>query len=118
MLSLQQQPATKPSKPFVLPEASRYPSMMLSYLQGQGIHSDLIRECIKASTLYESHKYQNCVFVGRDMEGCARFACIQGTWGNFRIDVEGSDKRYNFSLLAAVPKKSNKLFLCWIRWEL
>jgi len=95
--------APKPRKPFQLPEASRFPSVMLTYLQGRGIHPDLIRECIKAGTLYESRKYQNCVFVGRDTEGHARFACLRGTRDNFRIDVEGSDKRYNFALLAADP---------------
>ena len=100
----QEQPKPKPPKPFQLPEASRFPSMMLAYLQGRGIHPDLIRECIQAGTLYESRRYQNCVFVGRDPTGRARFACLRGTRDNFRIDVEGSDKRYNFSLLAAAPK--------------
>ena len=94
----------KPRKPFMLPEASRFPSMMLAYLQGRGIHPDLIRECIKAGTLYASRRHQNCVFVGMDMEGRARFACLRGTRDSFRMDVEGSDKRYNFSLLAADPK--------------
>lgn len=100
----QERPAPKPPKPFKLPEASRFPSRMLAYLQGRGIHPDVIGECIKAGTLYESRRYQNCVFVGRDMEGRARFACLRGTRDCFRIDVEGSDKRYNFSLLAADPK--------------
>ena len=100
----QQRPAPKPRKPFALPKASRFPSMMLSYLQGRGIHPDLIRECIKAGTLYESCRYQNCVFVGRDLEGRARFACLRGTRDNFRMDVESSDKRYNFCLSAADPK--------------
>ena len=102
----QQRPTPKPRKPFALPEASRFPSMMLAYLQGRGIHPDLIRECIMAGTLYESRRYQNCVFVGRDLEGRARFACLRGTRDSFRMDVEGSDKRYNFSLLAADPKCS------------
>ena len=100
----QHRPAPKPRKPFALPEASRFPSMMLAYLQGRGIHPDLIRECIKAGTLYESSRYQNCVFVGRDLEGRARFACLRGTRDSFRMDVESSDKRYNFSHLAADPK--------------
>ena len=77
---------------------------MLSYLQGRGIHPELLQACMQAGTLYESRKYQNCVFVGKDMEGHARFACLRGTRDNFRIDVEGSDKRYNFSLLAADPE--------------
>ena len=72
----------------------------------RGIHPELLQACIQAGTLYESRKYQNCVFVGRDTTGRARFACLRGTQDNFRIDVEGSDKRYNFSLLAADPECS------------
>ena len=98
-----ERPAPKPPKPFRLPEASRFPTRVLSYLQGRGIHPDLLRECIKAGTLYESRKYQNCVFVGKDITGRARFACLRGTRDNFRLDVEGSDKRYNFALLATDP---------------
>ena len=77
---------------------------MVSYLQGRGIHYDLIGACMRDGTLYESRRYHNCVFVGKDIEGRARFACLRGTRDGFRIDVKGSDKRYNFSLLAADPK--------------
>ena len=100
----QERPQPKPQKPFSLPEASRFPAAMLSYLQGRGIHPELLQACMQAGTLYESRKYQNCVFVGKDPAGHARFACLRGTRDNFRIDVEGSDKRYNFSLLAADPE--------------
>ena len=99
----QERSKPKPPKPFALPEASRFPSAMLSYLQGRGIHPDLLQACIQAGTLYESRKYRNCVFVGRDTTGRARFACLRGTRDSFKRDVEGSDKRYNFSLLAADP---------------
>ena len=99
----QEQPAPKPREPFQLPEASRFPAAMLSYLQGRGIHPELLQACIQTGTLYESRKYQNCVFVGKDPAGHARFACLRGTRDNFRIDVESSDKRYNFSLLATDP---------------
>jgi len=90
-------------KALKLPEASRFPSAVLSYLQDRGIHPELIDMCIEAGTLYESRKYQNCVFVGKDMESRTRFACLRGTRDNFRMDVPGSDKRYSFSLLAADP---------------
>jgi len=99
----QQRSEPKPPKPFQLLEASRFPSMMLAYLQSRCIDPEIISACIQAGTLYESRKYQNCVFVGKDPEGRARFACLRGTRDNFRIDVEGSDKRYNFFLLASDP---------------
>lgn len=76
---------------------------MVAYLQDRGIHTELIGACIETGTLYESRKHRNCVFVGRDTEGCARSACLRGTRDGFRMDVAGSDKRYNFSLRAADP---------------
>ena len=99
-----ERPKPKPPKPFALPAASRCATAMVSYLQGRGIDPDIMGACFKAGTLYESRRYHNCVFVGRDPTGRARFACLRGTRDNFRIDVEGSDKRYNFSLPAADPK--------------
>ena len=97
----QERQAPKPPKPFALPEAGRFPSAVLGYLQGRGIHPDIISACIRDGILYESRRHHNCVFVGRDPTGRARSACLRGTRDSFRIDVEGSDKRYNFSLLAA-----------------
>ena len=75
----QQRAQPKPRKPFALPEASQFPSKMLSYLQDRGIHPDVLQACIQAGTLYESRRYQNCVFVGKDTEGRARFACLAGS---------------------------------------
>ena len=97
------QPSPKPPKPFRLPEAGRCASAVVGYLQNRGIDPELLSVCMEAGILYESRRYQNCVFVGRDPTGRARFACLRGTRDNFKVDVEGSDKRYNFSLLAAGP---------------
>ncbi len=92
-------PPEKP-KPFALPTASVCPSYAVSYLQGRGIDSEVISACISAGTLYESRKYHNCVFVGRDTSGRARSAFLRGTRGDFRMDVPGSDKRFHFFLPA------------------
>lgn len=92
-----------PPKPFTLPEASRCATVMVSYLQGRGIDADIISHCIGAGILYESRRYHNCVFVGKDPAGVPRFACLRGTGDQFRIDIESSDKRYNFHLSAADP---------------
>lgn len=96
-----EQPAPKKPKPFVLPEASKYPSRAVAYLYDRGIDAKIISACISAGILYESRKYQNCVFVGLDPSGRARFAFLRGTRDGFRLDVEGGDKRYNFCLPAA-----------------
>jgi len=64
----------EPSKPFKLPEASRCTSAVVGYLQDRGIDPELLGVCMEAGILYESRRYQNCVFVGRDMQGNARTA--------------------------------------------
>lgn len=91
-------PKPKPPKPFTLPEPNRYGTSAVSYLQDRGIDADIISRCIAAGILYESRRYQNCVFVGRDPSGMAQFACLRGIHGGFKMDVEGSDKRYSFCL--------------------
>ena len=101
-----ERPKPKPTKTFMLPKADALPSKMVPYLQGRGIDAEVIGACMAAGILYESKQYHNCVFVGKDPEGNARFACLRGTRDNFRLDVEGSDKRYNFCLPAADPKCS------------
>lgn len=92
-----------PSKPFKLPEASRCASAVVSYLQKRGIDPKLLGVCMEAGILYESRRYQNCVFVGRDKNGNARAASLRGTKDSFRMDVPGSDKRYSFCLPAGEP---------------
>ena len=91
----------KPKKTFALPEAARCATHTVSYLQGRGIHPDIISHCIGAGVLYESSRHHNCVFVGKDPTGTARFATLRGTFGDFKMDVESSDKRYNFCMPAA-----------------
>ncbi len=81
---------------FVLPEANRYGTAVVPYLQRRGINADIISRCIGQGILYESRKYRNCVFVGRDMEGAARYAFLRGIGSGFKGDVAGSDKRYGF----------------------
>lgn len=98
--------ATKPEppKPFTLPDASRCGTAAVSYLSRRGIDMDIISHCISAGLFYESRRHHNCVFVGRDPEGVARFACLRGICDDFKLDVESSDKRYSFCLPAADPK--------------
>ena len=46
--------------------------------------------------IYEDAAHHNAVFVGRDEDGIPRNAHSKGTAGNFRLDVKGSDKAFNF----------------------
>lgn len=97
------EPGQMQPKPFRLPEANRYGTAMVSYLQGRGIDADIISRCIGLGILYESRRYHNCVFVGRGRAGEARYAFLRGIHGDFKQDVEGSDKHYGFYLPATDP---------------
>lgn len=94
------QQGQKPYKVFSLPEANQCGTVVVSYLQKRRIDAGIISYCIGKGLLYESRQYRNCVFVGRDVSGKARCACLRGTYGTFKMDVDGSDKRYSFSIPA------------------
>ncbi len=99
-------PAPERSEPektkiFTLPKANRFPSAVIGYLQDRCIEPEIIDLCIRTGILYESRKYQNCVFVGRDTSGRARAATLRGTHDKFKGDVEGSDKHFSFYIPAA-----------------
>jgi len=92
--------AKPPPEPkiFALPPHSKDNKRIIAYLQSRGISRPLILECIERGLLYESAVYHNCIFVGRDEHGKARFAAQRGLAGDFKCDVDGSDKRFGFVL--------------------
>jgi hypothetical protein len=91
------------TKTLTLPPRIKYPTLLLSYLQGRGIDADVIRQCLDAGSLYEG-RYNGeavCVFVGGDGSGKARFACMRGINSGMKRDCAGSDKRFSFRLESA-----------------
>jgi len=90
-------------RPFALPRRCENNNRAIAYLQSRGIEKQLILGCAQWGQIYERAVYHDCVFVGRDEGGKARYACIRGTAGSFRRDVEGSDKRYGFTLPPNTP---------------
>jgi len=90
--------------PFAPPLRYKDNKRVIAYLQSRGIDKDLILDCIKQGSLYESANWHNCVFVGRDENGKSRFAAMRGTTSAFKCDADGSDKRYGFIL---PPKNPN-----------
>ncbi|MDO4175792.1 MAG: DUF3991 domain-containing protein, partial [Eubacteriales bacterium] len=98
-------------KPLYLPPKNATCDQVLRYLIGRGIDENIIRDCIKAGTIYESADYHHAVFVGKDDEGKPRFATCRSTMGsNFKRDASGSDKRFSFRLVANQPSASLHLF--------
>lgn len=98
-LAPRQMPKTKV---FALPEAAADNRRVFAYLLHRGIDRRVISDCIRAGILYESARFHNAVFVGRDEDGVPRYAFLRGTLTNaaesFRAEVAGSDKRYSFCL--------------------
>jgi len=91
----------KPQIPFILPAPYENNNLVLSYLTGRGISLPLLQDCIQAGKLYEDHRH-NCVFVGFDQQGKARYGFIRSSSPNsaFLQDVAGSDKRFSFCMEA------------------
>ena len=91
-------PPPKPKKPFALPTRNHDNERVIAYLQGRGIAKPLILDCIERGSVFESARWHNCVFVGRDDNGKARYATMRGTTADFKRDADGSDKRFGFVL--------------------
>ena len=91
-------------KKFELPPRNNDNERVIAYLQSRGIAKQIIIDCINQGSVYESANWHNCVFLGRDDSGKARYASLRGTIGNFKRDVDGSDKRFGF----VIPPKNGK----------
>lgn len=90
-------------KPFVMPEPYKNNFCAVAYLQKRGIDSEIINRCIKIGTIYESKKYHNVVFLGRDIANVPRYANMRSTVNNVRLEAAGSDKRFCFSISSTDP---------------
>ena len=87
-------------KKLILPEPYRYQTRIVSYLTGRGIDGEIVDFCLRTGRVYESRRYHNAVFVGRDREGKPRYAALRGIGTDFIGDASGSDKNYSFSIPA------------------
>ena len=99
-------PKEEPPKEFKMPELNSDPSCAAQYLIGRGIDPEIVQWCIDHKLIYETTKYQNVLFVGYDREGIPRYGAVRSIFGNFKGDVQGSDKRIAFRLIKAQhPRK-------------
>lgn len=103
------QPKKQGPRALSLPPPSRCATHAVNYLHGRGIDYEIIDHCIQTGRFYESQKYHNAVFVGRDLQGQPRYAALRGTVGDFKGEAPGSDKRYSFSI--AEDPGSNRVHL-------
>lgn len=91
--------------PFSVPTPDQSNKTVLQYLRGRGISDHVLTFCINQKLLYQTNRkgYKNCVFIGRDGHGNAKYACVRGCGGDFRGDVAGSQKRFGFCIPASNP---------------
>lgn len=89
----------KEAKPFELPPQYPDESRVVQYLMGRGIAYEVIARCIDGGILYESDRYHNAVFVGKDADGIPRYAMQRSTGQRaLKLETSGSDKRYSFHM--------------------
>ena len=90
------------AKSVILPEKAdgKYNRVFAYLAKVRGISADVISDFMKSKQLYQDTK-GNCVFVGYDDNGNAKFGCIRGTLTEkkYRGDCSNSDKRFAFSQL-------------------
>ena len=86
-----------PLSDFRLPPRSTDNRIARNYLTAaRRIDEDVTGFFFSTGDIYEEAAHHNAVFVGRDEDGVPRYAHSKGTAGNFRLDVKGSDKAFNF----------------------
>ncbi|WP_442916770.1 DUF3991 domain-containing protein [Lutispora sp.] len=89
-------------KKLLLPEKNENNDRVIAYLTKRGIHSILIDYCLRTGRLYESHPYNNAVFVGFDRTGTPKYATLRGTSNRrYMGEANGSDKHFSFSIPAS-----------------
>ena len=91
-----------PPKPFALPPRNTDDRRVFAYLRKRGIAAQVIRQFMNSGLLYEDAEHRNCVFVGKNSAGQAKYAGLRGTYDldgpGFKGDATGSDKNTGFSL--------------------
>ena len=93
----QPQTTPPPLSDFRLPPRSPDPGQVKRYLtEARRIDEDVTGFFLSTGDIYEEAAHHNAVFVGRSEDGIPRYAHQRGTAGNFRLDVKGSDKAFNF----------------------
>jgi hypothetical protein len=105
--------ALKNTVPFKLPPRSKNPFRVVNYLANKrGLDKGIVTDHIRQGKILQSEKFGNCLFVGYDEQGVARYATARGTCEvpgkmQFKKDVPGSDKSYGFMM----PGRSKTVYV-------
>ena len=98
---------SEPGKLILPPKAEGKYDRVFAYLAGtRGISPAVISDFMKSKQIYQDTK-GNCVFVGFDEKGTAKFGAVRTTLTErkYRGDCKNSDKRYAFSQIGTDTTK-------------
>ena len=109
-------PARAAPLPFALPPPNKDNKRVFAYLMSRGIDPEIINHCFKHNLLYQEKEHHNAVFVGFSPDGTAKYATMRSTLSEstFIRDIDGSDKRFCFSLKSGEPGNVLYSFECAI----
>ena len=96
-----------PNNQLILPECAVKYDRLFDYLCNvRKISEDVVNDFIESKMLYQDKK-GNCIFVGFDENGTARFGTIRGTspTRKYRADCKNSDKHYAFKQIGTDTKR-------------
>lgn len=116
--SAPKEPESKPveikaAKELKLPVPAPDNNAVYQYLKSRGIDARKVKKCIDEGTIYQTNMFwlqnengefeaRQCppavVFVGKDEDGVARYACTRSITGDGKHDAIGSDKAYAFMI--------------------
>lgn len=115
-LELPQKPVVsfkKDKRQLILPDkAPNYRRVAWYLTQIRGIAPEIVSLLMYDKKLFQQGKTGNCVFVGYDQEGNARYCSMRGTTPSkpFKQDREYSDKSYPFHLCGHYESK--QVYVC------
>jgi len=104
-------------KDLKLPPTAKNNDRAIRYLMSRGIDREVIEHCIDTGRLYESvyrseygRIFNQCVFVGHDSQGMAKYASIRGIGTKYKGEASGSDKKFSFAMSAQAPTNILRVF--------
>jgi hypothetical protein len=84
----------KKEKKLLLPERNSNNGQVIRYLIDRGIDRGLVERCIEKGLIYESVPHRNCIFLGFDESGTARYASFRATKPARIMGRTGLEKLY------------------------
>ena len=83
-----------------IPEADKDTRIIRKYLEGRGIDPEIIDYFISNGSVYQDAVHKSVCFVGYDRDGIPKLINQRGTYGSFKGNTKGSDRRYSFMIHA------------------